>query len=439
MLVEVEVVLPRLPLALDGLVIAQLSDIHVGPSVGMHRLGAAVDVLAAAIEERRARFGNDQPGRGAAASGGPPQQQQLPFARQARPAFVVLTGDLLDGDEDAYAGGLAPLARLGGMSASGRVYGCSGNHDHIEGSWPRKMAVLERLGVTVLQNQRAAVPEYSAAFPPPPVAIGSQPGDRGVTHDNGGSDIGGERDASVPAALYDVTFDLVGVPDWAAAPMSGPQHASNMPAALQGRDPLRELVVLAHQPKHVFQSGGAGAGLQLSGHVHGGQVVPLQLPVWLGNPYFAGLYAHATPLSADASGRAEAQPAPPPEAVAGAGAGHAGQHQPATAVPELARLERALLRGAKPGPSAAAARAPGAGAMDSTSTLSAARQWLAAASTSSGAPSWRTWIYVSRGTLYWGPPMRLGAQHEVTLVTLRSAAAVLREAGAPPRTGRGGD
>ena len=31
-------------------------------------------------------------------------------------------------------------------------------------------------------------------------------------------------------------------------------------------------------------------------------------------------------------------------------------------------------------------------------------------------------IYVSRGTGYWGPPMRIGAQHEVTLLTLRHLA-----------------
>jgi len=32
-----------------------------------------------------------------------------------------------------------------------------------------------------------------------------------------------------------------------------------------------------------------------------------------------------------------------------------------------------------------------------------------------------TWIYVSRGTGYWGPPMRVGAPQEITLVTLRRA------------------
>ena len=31
------------------------------------------------------------------------------------------------------------------------------------------------------------------------------------------------------------------------------------------------------------------------------------------------------------------------------------------------------------------------------------------------------WVYVSRGTGYWGPPKRLGAPSEITLVTLRRA------------------
>ena len=31
-----------------------------------------------------------------------------------------------------------------------------------------------------------------------------------------------------------------------------------------------------------------------------------------------------------------------------------------------------------------------------------------------------TWIYVNRGTGYWGPPMRLGVESEITLVTLEN-------------------
>jgi predicted MPP superfamily phosphohydrolase len=32
-----------------------------------------------------------------------------------------------------------------------------------------------------------------------------------------------------------------------------------------------------------------------------------------------------------------------------------------------------------------------------------------------------SWLYVSRGTGFWGPPMRLGAPAEITEITLRSA------------------
>ena len=35
----------------------------------------------------------------------------------------------------------------------------------------------------------------------------------------------------------------------------------------------------------------------------------------------------------------------------------------------------------------------------------------------------RTWIYVSKGTGYWGPPVRLGARSEITVITLRRGAA----------------
>ena len=35
-----------------------------------------------------------------------------------------------------------------------------------------------------------------------------------------------------------------------------------------------------------------------------------------------------------------------------------------------------------------------------------------------------TWIYVSRGTGYWGPPVRLSASSEITHITLRTAAEV---------------
>ena len=34
---------------------------------------------------------------------------------------------------------------------------------------------------------------------------------------------------------------------------------------------------------------------------------------------------------------------------------------------------------------------------------------------------WGGWIYVSRGTGYWGPPMRLGVASEITCLTLTAS------------------
>lgn len=37
----------------------------------------------------------------------------------------------------------------------------------------------------------------------------------------------------------------------------------------------------------------------------------------------------------------------------------------------------------------------------------------------------RTWIYVSKGTGYWGPPVRLGARSEITVITLKRGSAAV--------------
>ena len=31
-----------------------------------------------------------------------------------------------------------------------------------------------------------------------------------------------------------------------------------------------------------------------------------------------------------------------------------------------------------------------------------------------------TWIYINQGTGYWGPPLRLGVESEITLITLET-------------------
>lgn len=82
------------------------------------------------------------------------------------------------------------------------------------------------------------------------------------------------------------SFDLAGVDDWAEG-----EH--NITAAVAGRDPSRELILLAHQPLQVHEAGDVGVGLMLSGHVHCGQIIPAHMVSYITNPYFAGLSSHS--------------------------------------------------------------------------------------------------------------------------------------------------
>jgi hypothetical protein len=233
-LVTVEVPIARLPQDADGLTIVQLTDVHLGPTLGREfvaELVARVNALA--------------------------------------PDVVAITGDLVDGTVDELADAVAPLAEL---KARHGVYFVTGNHEYFSGAaqWIRH---LPTLGVRVLANEHVALP----------------PG-----------------------------VDLAGVHDY---------HANrDLPAALVGRDASRPLVLLAHQPRQIFEAAKLGVDLQLSGHTHGGQIWPFTYMVYLQQPYVAGLIKH---------------------------------------------------QGA--------------------------------------------WLYVSRGTGYWGPPMRLGTRAEITKVVLRAA------------------
>ena len=117
-------------------------------------------------------------------------------------------------------------------------------------------------------------------------------------------------------------FDLAGVDDHSAARMLK-GHGQDVPGALRGRDTTRPVVLLAHQPKAIAEARAQGVDLQLSGHCHGGQLVPFNWLVSLDQPFVRGL-------------------------------NRAGD----------------------------------------------------------------TWIYVSEGTGYWGPPMRVGTRAEVTHIEL---------------------
>jgi predicted MPP superfamily phosphohydrolase len=205
---ELRVPLRRLPAALDGTTIVQITDVHIGPTLGRGFL-----------EEVVARV------------------------NALEPDIVAITGDLVDGSVEELGDAVRPLA---GLRARHGVYFVTGNHEYYSGVNPW-LDFLRRLGVKVLRNER--------------VTIGA------------GAD----------------SFDLAGVDDFSSKGMAPGHDGPDLAGALAGRDPERELVLLAHQPRAVAEAAHLGVGLQLSGHTHGGQVWPFKYLVYLQQPFVAGL------------------------------------------------------------------------------------------------------------------------------------------------------
>jgi predicted MPP superfamily phosphohydrolase len=111
---QVEVRLPDLPPELEGLRIAQFSDIHAGPTLKRPQ----VEAIAAAVEALEADL-------------------------------IAFTGDLVDGSVEDLRPHVEPLARL---RAPLGCYFITGNHEYYSGveAW---IAEAKRLGFTVLLNE----------------------------------------------------------------------------------------------------------------------------------------------------------------------------------------------------------------------------------------------------------------------------------------------
>jgi predicted MPP superfamily phosphohydrolase len=68
----------------------------------------------------------------------------------------------------------------------------------------------------------------------------------------------------------------------------------NLKQALQNRQKKYPTILLAHQPQaaKLALKEFHDIDLILSGHTHGGQFFPLHIPIYMWNPFFAGLYRH---------------------------------------------------------------------------------------------------------------------------------------------------
>ena len=81
-------------------------------------------------------------------------------------------------------------------------------------------------------------------------------------------------------------FNLIGLED-----LENGGSVKNSTNAWVLNHPSMPSIVVAHQPKAAFEASELGVDLQLSGHVHAGQVFPLQILDYFGNK---GLFAGAT-------------------------------------------------------------------------------------------------------------------------------------------------
>jgi predicted MPP superfamily phosphohydrolase len=192
--------------------------------------------------------------------------------------LIAIAGDLADATPAQLQG---ESVMLGELRARHGVFFVTGNHEYFVDlhGW---LARLRELDIRVLRNERVQIGRAGASF------------------------------------------DLCGIDDHDGARFAR-DHGANVAEALRGRDPDRAVVLLAHQPRAVFEAAKHQVGLVLCGHTHGGQVWPWRYLVYLQQPYVSGLHDY---------------------------------------------------RG--------------------------------------------TQIYVSEGTGFWGPPMRLGSAAEITLVTLHA-------------------
>jgi predicted MPP superfamily phosphohydrolase len=149
--------------------------------------------------------------------------------------IVCIVGDLVDGSVAELGRFAAPLA---GIESRHGAFFVTGNHEYYSGheQWIDEVA---RLGLRPLRNERLEIDG----------------------------------------------LDLAGVND-----LNGEEHgdAPDFARALGDRDPSRPVVLMAHQPVAAKEAAPYGVDLQVSGHTHGGQMVPFNFLVKLQQPVVSG-------------------------------------------------------------------------------------------------------------------------------------------------------
>ncbi|MGE6917518.1 metallophosphoesterase [Achromobacter kerstersii] len=159
------------------------------------------------------------------------------------PDLIVITGDLVDGTTDARAADVLPLQAL---RAPYGVYAIPGNHEYYA-EYQRWLPAFEKLGLRLLLNEHVTLMPH------------------------------GQR------------LVLAGITDKMAAAYG--QLEPDVARAMDGVPATAPVILLSHRPIGAVRNAQAGAGLQLSGHTHGGQILGPHLLTQLANEgYVSGEY-----------------------------------------------------------------------------------------------------------------------------------------------------
>jgi predicted MPP superfamily phosphohydrolase len=197
-----------LPPGLRGLRIAQISDLHVGPSI---RAMAVADLVAR--------------------------------VNALAPDVVVITGDLVDGFVEQLAG---EVAALRGLNAPLGCFFVTGNHEYFYRAreWVEH---LRSLGCTVLLNAHRLVERQGGRL-----LVAGVCDESGAHHPDG--------------------------------------HPHDLEGAIAQAPAAHARLLLAHRPDCAERAAALGFDVQLSGHLHGGQMFPVTALLRATARYVAGLY-----------------------------------------------------------------------------------------------------------------------------------------------------
>ena len=162
--------------------------------------------------------------------------EHMKDVQAANPDIVVITGDFVD-DNSTKADMIRSCQALGELQTKYGVYMIYGNHD--KGYWDNRDFSWEELDEELTKNN-----------------------------------VGILKDESL---LIDNRFYLVGRKD------KSDRERSDIGELTRDLDSSKYMIVLDHQPNDYDAEAEAGADLVLSGHTHGGQMVPVgQISVWTG-------------------------------------------------------------------------------------------------------------------------------------------------------------